>query len=489
MKWPTLCLALLAGLGWSAAARADASSPAVAHNTAGIERLQAGDPQGAAEALARALQADPNYAPSYYNLGLALLASGQTRLANRILESYIRLGADSLRVAKARRAIASTGAAPPPTPAQSLQASGYIGPQACGECHAEKLNGFVETAHYLTSQPATPATVNGAFKGEDALLLTRNRDLWFEMGRDADGLYQTANTWTEKGLDERRERFDLVIGSGKIGQSYLFWRGDRLFQLPVSHYSATDKWINSPGFRDGEAFFERTIIARCLECHATYFQSAGHADNIHGKNDQILGVTCERCHGPGAAHAQEHRQNDQTPDRDPIVHPGLLQRDQVLDLCGQCHSDTGPPLKDPFSFRPGAVLSDYYAPPAQDKLKSSGVHAANQVGRLKSSACYAGSPEMSCATCHDPHALERGDTRLFSQRCRECHAVEACDMSPELGQVALNNCIDCHMPRRRDTSTQVQSAHDLQSPLMPDHRIGVYPEATQRFMDTLSAGE
>ncbi len=44
-----------------------------------------------------------------------------------------------------------------------------------------------------------------------------------------------------------------------------------------------------------------------------------------------------------------------------------------------------------------------------------------------------------------------------------------------------------HMPRRRDTQTQFQSASSLESPLMPDHRIAIYPEATQQFLKRQAA--
>jgi hypothetical protein len=471
---------------------ADTLSPdyrlrAAAFTALGRDRLVAYNAQGAAQALGRALQDNPGHAPAYYYLGLALKAGGNATLSKRVLETYIRLGTDSLRVQRAQAFIAASGHEHPLSPIQTREQSGYIGPQACAACHTEKFDGFNQTAHARTSHLATPNNVNGTFSGDEATLWTRNRDLWFEMSQRPEGLFQTANTWAGGDLKERRERFDLVIGSGKIGQSYLYWRGDRLYQLPVSHYSANDAWVNSPGFRDGEAFFERPIIPRCLECHSTYFQSNDHKKNIHGRTEAILGVTCERCHGPGAAHARlQHEANGAPAATDTIVHPGLLTRQQQLDLCGQCHSDTGPPQQTPFAFRPGDTLQAHYAEKAAAETESGGVHAANQVGRLAASACFRSSPSMSCITCHDPHNSERGDTALFSQRCLECHTVDICDMSPRLGQTIAANCIDCHMPRRRDVHTQVQSADDLQSPLMPDHHIGIYPEATRIFLEKIS---
>src|SRR2546426_7531018 len=70
----------------------------------------------------------------------------------------------------------------------------------------------------------------------------------------------------------RTERIDLVVGSGRRGQSYLYWRNGLLFELPVSYLAGIDQWINSPGYTDGEIDFARVIVPRCLECHSTSFK-------------------------------------------------------------------------------------------------------------------------------------------------------------------------------------------------------------------------
>jgi hypothetical protein len=38
----------------------------------------------------------------------------------------------------------------------------------------------------------------------------------------------------------------LVTGSGEKGQTYLYWRGNQLFQLPVSYWTELREWVNSP---------------------------------------------------------------------------------------------------------------------------------------------------------------------------------------------------------------------------------------------------
>jgi hypothetical protein len=72
-----------------------------------------------------------------------------------------------------------------------------------------------------------------------------------KMEKRADGFYVTAITGFTGQMQTRSERIDIVIGAGVRGQSYLYWRGDALFELPVSYWTDGQQWINSPGYRKG----------------------------------------------------------------------------------------------------------------------------------------------------------------------------------------------------------------------------------------------
>src|SRR5713226_4273352 len=115
------------------------------------------------------------------------------------------------------------------------------------------------------------------------------------MERRAGGFYQTG---FESGRDiSRTERIDLVIGSGRKGQSYLYWKNGLLYQLPVSYMAGIGEWINSPGYIDGQLNFERVIRPRCLECHSTYFKLEIDRPTPRYSSDYQLGIACEKCHG------------------------------------------------------------------------------------------------------------------------------------------------------------------------------------------------
>src|SRR5207248_11785854 len=120
--------------------------------------------------------------------------------------------------------------------------------------------------------------------------------------------------------DSRTERFGIVVGSGGKEQTYLYWKGNRLFQLPVSYWRELG-WVNSPGYRDGSANFERPIIPRCLECHATYFESTPNWPNSYHPSGFVLGITCEKCHGPGREHVAQQNSKRSGAGRSGIVNP------------------------------------------------------------------------------------------------------------------------------------------------------------------------
>ena len=148
---------------------------------------------------------------------------------------------------------------------QHDQDNAYLGDDACRSCHADKVKSFHQTAHYATSEMPDEKTIRGSFAAGNNVLKTGNPGLFFRMEeRSVDGkteFFQTAVHGTPPLTNERSEQFAFVVGSGEKGQTYLYWTGDELFELPVSYWKDLG-WVNSPGFPDGMAFFGRPIVPR-----------------------------------------------------------------------------------------------------------------------------------------------------------------------------------------------------------------------------------
>ncbi len=348
-----------------------------------------------------------------------------------------------------------------------IGSAGFVGPQTCAECHPGRYDGFIETSHYQSSQMASTETVMGDFEAPSNQVATRIQRLGYRMDTRPDGLYQTV---VVDGRDVHSERMDIVVGSGKIGQSYLYWRNDELFQLPMSYLTTPDSWMNSPGYPDGMADFKRPVVGGCLQCHSTWFE-ARSADLMNHRflsDGVVLGVTCERCHGPGEEHVAYHRAQPEARAARHIVHPGRLSNERLTDICRQCHGGLASPTRAPFSFRPGESLADYIEPPPGRP----GIHTNNQMQQLSLSECFQQSADMSCITCHNPHQNERGNDALFSLRCQQCHESAEHPLEPTIGAAALGeNCTQCHMPRSPLLETPLRSRDGVVFPEMVDHFI------------------
>lgn len=365
---------------------------------------------------------------------------------------------------------------PIPADASSSTSSHYVGPKVCGECHPLEYAGYRETAHAVTSQDAATATLPGAYEAGSNRLDTRVDSLSFVMETRPEGAFQKVVVRERDRIYSHAEHVDIVTGSGNHGQTYLYWKEDFLYELPVTWFSATAAWMNSPGFADGTADFSRPVPPRCLECHATHVRHVPGTENRYVRDSLQLGISCERCHGPGSLHVDYHRQHADAERARFVVHPGRLPRDRLNEVCAQCHSGAGVMRLPSFSFRPGQRLADAIAIDHSSEVARGGVHTANQLARLSMSRCFTESDKLTCASCHDPHRNEHGKVATFSARCIDCHTDPSCTASRDSAEVAqTTGCIDCHMPESRDEKIDLQGIHGRTAPVMRDHFIRVLP--------------
>jgi hypothetical protein len=349
----------------------------------------------------------------------------------------------------------------------------YVGDEACRSCHQNKVETFHRTAHYLTSRLPDKDAILGNFSADANVLKTSNPDLYFRMEARDGSFFQTAVQGQPPYTTSRTERFGLVVGSGGKGQTFLFWKGDLLFQLPVSYWKEIG-WVNSPGYRDGVAYFDRPVIPRCLECHGTYFESLAPPQNHYSQNGFVVGITCEKCHEPGRAHVERFSSKSAKTSSDPAIlnNPARFSRDRQMDLCAWCHAGHGEPLRATFSYMPGEPLEKYIELPQPDPNAPVDVHGS-QVELLKKSRCFQSST-MTCLTCHDVHTTQK-DPAAFSGHCLNCHKVET---HPKIGQPIASNCIDCHMPKQQTNLIVFNWNGRKVSPEVRNHWIKVYPETS-----------
>jgi len=358
----------------------------------------------------------------------------------------------------------------------------YAGDAACQKCHEAEFATYQTTGHHLTSQVADAHSIAGKFDAGANIFKTSNPFLFFRMTADADGYHQTAVDTISPGKSvEVTERFDVTVGSGRKAQTYLYWKGNTLFELPVTWWVASGQWINSPGYEDGNVRFDRPIYPRCLECHGSYFESQPPPPSRYLKSSLVLGIECERCHGPGKAHVALYSGAHPakavvTPGQATlIVNPAKLPRNRSVDTCALCHAGLGEPLAPALSYVPGEALEKYLHIPKMDPDLAVDVHG-NQVQLLQSSRCYLGS-QMTCVTCHNVHEPQR-DAAAFSHYCLDCHKAQQCGKYATMGEAIRKDCVDCHMPLRKSNALFSESNQQMLQLPVRTHRIAVYKDAT-----------
>lgn len=364
----------------------------------------------------------------------------------------------------------------------------YAGDATCTSCHKNVYDSYLHSAHKNTSRLASQTSILGNFSpGHNTYIYDSiDKVVMEKIGND---FFQTEYI---NGVKNASYRFDIAIGSGRKAQTYLFHLGDEIHQLPVSWFIPSTSWANSPGFPH-KAYFSRNIPTGCFGCHA----SAANVNVVQtGSLDltekfipgqQLLGIDCERCHGPAAEHVEYHTEHPGEKIGKYITDIRTLSRTQKMDMCGVCHSGIKKAIQPVFNFKPGDKIDDYYYPsalhPSADKMD---VHGT-QVQFIMASQCYIKSNDLTCNSCHDPHQKERENLATFSQRCMNCH-TEAnhnfCKMAPQLGETIKSNCIDCHMPAKPSNVIQLLT-NGNQKPL-PDfirtHVVAVYPDEAKKVM-------
>src|SRR5262249_3087096 len=212
---------------------------------------------------------------------------------------------------------------------------GYAGDTACAACHPGQAETYARHPMGRSFAAVAPDDPAGDFPPFDRL------GFRFSAGRGPGGPVHRAERRDAEGpvVTAAEVPAQYVLGSGTRGRSYLFLRGEHLFQSPVSWFAQTDSWDLSPGF---EAFYppEAPVEVSCLFCHVTRADAVPHTRNRYrAPVFDGLAIGCERCHGPGEAHvgAREGGAPAAGPADNTVVNPRHLPPALRAAVCEQCH--------------------------------------------------------------------------------------------------------------------------------------------------------
>ena len=408
-------------------------------------------------------------------------------------------------------------AAPDPRVPRTTDTGGdeYVTSRACRSCHPKEHASWRASFHSTMTQVADARTVlaptDATFsdQGRTWSLFTRGDEVWAR-GPDLAALAERGDATPV----ERR----VVLTTGSHNEQGYWVAGRRegeLRLLPFVWVRAEARWVprRDAFVQPPEApqHFVRWN-SNCIQCHATGGRPGHDLATDRFETEAVeLGIACEACHGPGAAHVRAHKspverwsaraRTDRRPDPT-IVQPAKLAADLGAAVCGQCHSYAYPKDEEEWwlrgyttTFRPGRSLDTSRFLLTLEKLGAAGVPAidaeteslywkdgAIRVGgreynALVVSACHArgqGDRKATCTSCHsihdgapddqlDPRGLEAGGDAM----CARCHEPEARAGPAHTRHAPASSgarCVACHMPMTTYALFKTIRAHTIDSP-------------------------
>jgi predicted CXXCH cytochrome family protein len=338
----------------------------------------------------------------------------------------------------------------------------YVGNEGCAHCHSAIYGSYRQTAMAQASGPAidglTPAEFTHKESGVHYRIYAEEGSAWLSFDRPGDPRVQG-----------KRELL-YFIGSGHRGRSYLFDTDGFLFESPVNWYANKRIWDTAPAYQTAKEIpLNLPAYASCLHCHVSAMRPpAKDTDNRYPSPPFLHnGVSCERCHGPGAGHAKGG----------PIVNPAKLVPARRDEVCMQCHLEGKVAIERPgrhaYEFRPGDELSDYVRYFVLTGSQAANLGAVSQVEALAQSQCKKKSGDaMSCTSCHDPHRSPAPAERVayYRGQCLACHGATLAAQH----HADQPDCLTCHMP--------AAASSDVAHTEVTDHRILRRPQEEARLL-------
>jgi len=364
----------------------------------------------------------------------------------------------------------------------------YAGSATCATCHQKIYESHVKTGHFKTSAFANSKNILGSFDS-GLNVFPISPALKVVMVKEGEKFFQIS---VGNGKVQRREPFNIVIGSGANGQSYESWQNNSLVQLPISYFTLANQWCNSPG-HFYNIIYDRPITARCMECHATFAKEISELKAMpeeFDKGKMILGIDCERCHGPAAKHVEYQQRNPAEKIGKYVINPSTFTRQQSLDLCSLCHR-AGLQAKEPsFTFTATDKLADYFKIDTSMAANSSIDVHGNQYGLLSQSKCFKNSSTLTCITCHNTHEDQVNATASFSRKCISCHSDQhpgnlLCKVKNAADPTIQNSCTSCHMPKLASNAIAVvlKGEEKITPAMIHTHLIKVYPQESKKVQE------
>jgi len=258
-----------------------------------------------------------------------------------------------------------------------------------------------------------------------------------------EGGFSTSVTTSPKGVDFTVNDGASAVSSPPIwamgfkkGQTYVLEKDGAYFESRLSFFTKINSLNITPGQspevpEDVESALGRKMgideAERCFSCHTT----AAVTSKVFESEKATPGVTCEACHGPGAAHVASMTGHD-LEQATAIMNPADLSPSDSVDFCGACHSTWADVVETNRQIGLAEIRFEPYG--------------------LEQSRCWgtSGDARITCVACHDPHQPLVREPSAYDSKCMACHGVttesKRAHTAKTVCKVAASNCVTCHMP-------------------------------------------
>jgi hypothetical protein len=287
----------------------------------------------------------------------------------------------------------------------------YVGAQTCAGCHPKHSRLQSKSEHAAALRSVSDHPLASRFSQKHTAYRPPDYRLeWY--GNEVRALDRT-NTLTLP--------VQWAFGAGQQAVTFLSQVDeDRYVEHHLSYYASARSMSVTPGHRGVRpdnlteaagvlypTFAPDSAVMRCFQCHSTGPLKLGKKLELIPHE---LGVRCESCHGPGAAHVQ-------AAGKAKIFNPGKVDGASMNSFCGNCHRP------------PAGTVIDWTDP----------WNVRHQPVYLSRSACFIQSAgKLRCTSCHDPHSALELSAQAYNAQCADCHTKPHRPGS---------NCVSCHMPK------------------------------------------
>jgi predicted CXXCH cytochrome family protein len=376
------------------------------------------------------------------------------------------------------------------TPSTMMAAAGpaFVANATCLQCHQAEAHAWSNSHHAKAMAKPTPATVLGDFSGVEF----EHKGVISRFFRKGDKYFARTD-----GPDGKPADFEIAytFGVDPLQQYLIALPGGRLQALTIAWDVAAKRWFhllpneNAPA---GDLLHwtgrGQNANTMCIACHTTGFEKRYDAtsDTFSSRWSEI-NVSCQSCHGPGAAHvawAKTRSPADQTGPRYGLaVDFARMDPHARIETCAMCHSrrselagtaDAAQPFMD--QFLPANLRQGLYHADGQqeDEVYAFGSFRQSKMYRLG----------VGCTDCHDAHS-----SKLKAEGnavCTQCHSPTGDRRFPTAAKVYDDaahhhhppggigaQCAGCHMPAKTYMGVHSRPDHSLRVP-RPDlsERVG-----------------